>query len=332
MKYSTDEKNGLTKIVSLLKSHQTEYLSGQDLSDVLKISRVAIWKNIQKLEKLGYEISTEKNHGYKLISTTDQLLPWEIVDGLKTKKIGHKVQYFEKIDSTQNFALDIAKNAHDGTIVIAKNQTKGKGRIGKKWISPPGGIWLSIILKPTIDITIASLIPMSTSLALVLAIEKTLKIKPKLRWPNDVIINGKKVAGVIVDVSVKSNEIESIVLGIGINFQINPKIVSKKFENSKKFYGATSLIKNNSLKPLVLLQSFLIELEKVLKKLESGKTKDIISDWTKRSSTIGKKATVEISGKKITGHAIKLDYDGALIIKQKNQSQRVITGEIINIR
>jgi len=331
LKYSTDEKNALTKIILLLKSHSSEYLSGQDLSDVLKISRVAVWKNIQKLEKLGYKISTEKNRGYKLISTTELLLPWEVVDGLKTKKIGHKVHYFEKIDSTQNFALDIAKNAIDGTIVISKNQTRGKGRIGKKWISPSGGIWFSIILKPLIDITFASLIPMSTSLALVLAIEKTLKIKPKLRWPNDVTIHGKKVAGVIVDISVKSNEIESLVLGVGIDFDINPSIVSNQLKNTKNFYGVTSLIKNKSIKPLVLLQSFLVELEKVLNKLEKTETKEIIKNWTNRSSTIGKKTTVEVSDEKITGLAIKLDYDGALILKHKGHSKRVLIGEIINI-
>ena len=172
---------------------------------------------------------------------------------------------------------------------------------------------------------------MSTSLALVLAIEKTLKIKPKLRWPNDVTIHGKKVAGVIVDISVKSNEIESLVLGVGIDFDINPSIVSNQLKNTKNFYGATSLIKNKSIKPLVLLQSFLVELEKVLNKLEKTETKEIIKNWTSRSSTIGKKTTVEVSDKKITGFAIKLDYDGALILKHKGHSQRVLIGEIINI-
>ena len=130
-----------------MKSHDTEYLSGQDLSDVLRISRVAVWKHIKKIKELGYTIESKQKLGYRLADKTDLLLPWEITAGLKTKKIGKKAYYFDTVDSTQTQAVKMATDSkNSGAIVIAKTQTSGKGRINRKWSSPEGGVWISIIL------------------------------------------------------------------------------------------------------------------------------------------------------------------------------------------
>ncbi|MFB5612592.1 MAG: biotin operon repressor, partial [Nitrosarchaeum sp.] len=155
MIYSSQDNSGLVKVLTFLKSHNTEYLSGQDLSDVLKISRVAIWKHIKKIRELGYEIESKQKLGYRLKSNTDSLLPWEITHGLKTKIFGKIVYYFESVDSTQNQASRISLDkANNGAVIIAEKQTSGKGRLGRKWISPKGGIWLSIILHPKFDISV----------------------------------------------------------------------------------------------------------------------------------------------------------------------------------
>ena len=152
MIYTSQHTHGFEKVLNLLKSHNTEYLSGQDLSDVLKISRVAVWKHIKKIRSLGYQIESKQKLGYKLVGLTKYLLPWEIKDGLKTKWIGKKIYYFDTIDSTQSYALEIAENKNeDGSVVIAQKQTKGKGRMNRRWISPEGGIWLSIIFQPKTD-------------------------------------------------------------------------------------------------------------------------------------------------------------------------------------
>jgi len=220
--YNSFEKTSISALLLLLKSHQTEYLSGQDLSDVLKISRVAIWKHIKKIRSLGYKIESKQHLGYKLIDFTDQLVPWEITDNLRTKLLGKRVYYFETIDSTQAFAIKIAANKiENGTVVISKKQSKGRGRLKRKWESPNGGVWMSIIIHPKFDIKHIVLMPIATSLALCLAIEKILKIKPELKWPNDLTVHGKKVAGILLDSSIQSNNIEYLVLGIGINFKIN---------------------------------------------------------------------------------------------------------------
>ena len=221
MIYSSFDNVSMIKILSLLKSHKSEYLSGQDLSDVLKISRVAIWKHIKKIRSLGYKIESKQQSGYKLVDIPDLLLPWEITENLKTKYIGKRVYYFDTVDSTQDFALKIASQDNEnGTVIISKKQTGGKGRMKRKWISPVGGIWMSVIIHPDFDISNTTLVPIATSLALCKAIEKATKIKPELKWPNDITMKGKKVAGILVDTSIQSNKIESLVLGIGINFKI----------------------------------------------------------------------------------------------------------------
>ena len=328
MIYNSFDNVSLIKILSLLKSHKSEYISGQDLSDVLKISRVAVWKHIEKIRSLGYKIESKQQSGYKLIGMSDLLLPWEITENLKTKFIGKRVYYFDSIDSTQNFALKIAsKDNENGTVIISKKQTGGKGRMKRKWFSPVGGIWMSIVIHPDFDISSTTLVPIATSLALCKAIEKTTKTKPELKWPNDITMKGKKVAGILVDTSIQSNKIESLVLGIGINFKIKQEKLKKIIVNSPNYYGATTLVKKNE-SALHLVQQFLYELEVIFQWINSGLTKKIIYEWTKRSSTIGKNISIINDKKIVTGKATKIDNDGALIISKNKQATRILIGDV----
>ena len=331
MIYNSYDNVGLTKVLAFLRAHNSEYISGQDLSDVLKISRVAVWKHVERIKSLGYKIDSKQKLGYKLVKNTDLLLPWEITDGIKTKLIGKRAYYFDTIDSTQNFAAKISKNTKEnGTVIISQKQTSGRGRLNRKWVSPKGGIWLSIILHPKFDITFTTLIPIAASLALSLAIEKTLKKKPQLKWPNDVTIIGKKVAGMLVDLSIESNEIDNLILGVGINFKIDSKKLTKSLQSTERFYGVTSLTKTNEkINPIKLVHSFLFELEKVLDLLEHKKPQSIIKGWTKRASNIGKITTVITSDGKIKGKALKIDNDGALVLAQKGKKQRVLVGDVV---
>jgi BirA family transcriptional regulator, biotin operon repressor / biotin---[acetyl-CoA-carboxylase] ligase len=328
--YTSFDNIGLVKVLSFLKSHRTEYLSGQDLSDVLKISRVAVWKHIKRIRSLGYKIDSKQKLGYKLVASTDLLLPWEITSGLKTKVLGKRAYYFDTIDSTQNFASSIAKNPKEnGTIIVSKKQTSGKGRLGRKWISPSGGLWFSVIIHPKFDVSLVTLFPLASSLALAYAIEKTLGKKPELKWPNDITLNRKKIAGMLVDLSLESNSIEDLILGVGINFKIDPTQLEKSIKNSGNYYGVSTLFKKsentNSTK---LIQSFLVELEKMCDLLNQGKIKKIIYEWTKRSFTIGNKASVSTSTGKISGQALRIDDDGALVISHARKTHRVLVGDV----
>ena len=333
MTFNSFNSPGLVKVLKFLQTHNTEYLSGQDLSDVLRISRVAIWKHIKKIQDLGYTVESKQKLGYKLTENSDILFPWEVTSELKTKLIGQKAYYFDSIDSTQNQALKIANEPeNNGAVIIAATQTGGKGRTGRKWISPKGGIWFSIILHPKFDISITTLFPIASSLALSKAIENTFEITPELKWPNDLTIKGKKIAGILVDAAFESNKIESLVLGVGINFNVDIKAIKKTLKDTPNFYGVSSLSEQNKkVKPIQLVQNFFVELEKIYELLNKKQTKKIISEWTKRSSTIGKNVEINTTDGKIKGKATKIDEDGALIISNKNKTEKVIAGDIIHL-
>ena len=333
LNYNSFDNPGLVKVLTFLQTHNTEYLSGQDLSDVLRISRVAVWKHIKKIQELGYIVESKQKLGYKLISNSELLLPWEITSNLKTKVIGQQAYYFDSIESTQNQALKMADDpANTGAIIVASKQTGGRGRSGRKWISPKGGIWLSIILHPKFDISITTLFPIASALALSVAIEKTFSIKPELKWPNDLTIKGKKVAGMLVDVSLESNKIENLVLGVGINFDVNVKQIEKSLKGTPNFYGVATLNgEKQKIKQLELVQSFLLELEKIYNLLNTKQIKKIISEWTQRSSTIGKNIELETAEGKIKGKAVKIDEDGALIVSENTKMHKIIAGDIIHL-
>ena len=318
------------KILSFLKAHESEFLSGQDMSDILKISRVAVWKDIKKIRSLGYKIESKQNLGYRLVNSSELLLPWEVMQDLNTEFLGKRVYYFDTINTTQNFAMEIAsKNNENGTVIISKKQTGGRGRLKRKWKSPAGGIWMSIIIHPKFDVSYTTLVPIATSLALCIAIEKTLKIKTELKWPNDVTLKGKKAAGVLVDTSIVSNEIENMVLGIGINFKIKPLELANVIKKTPNFYGVTTLVKNDE-RALPLVQQFLYELEEIFRLFNSRQIKKIKNEWTKRSSTIGKDVSIMTGEGRINGKAIKIDNDGALIISKGKIVQRILVGDIIH--
>jgi BirA family biotin operon repressor/biotin-[acetyl-CoA-carboxylase] ligase len=328
--YTSFDDTTLDKIVRLLKSHQSEFLSGEKLSKSLGLSRAAVWKSIKKLQSLGYKIESKQNAGYKIYPNPSLLFPWEISDGLQTDTIGGKIYYFDTIDSTQNFALELSHRPHEnGSLVIAERQTQGRGRLNRRWVSPKGGIWLSILLRPNFEPSYTSLFPMLTSLALAVAIQKTLKIKTELKWPNDVTIKGDKVAGILIDASIESNKIDYLVIGVGINFKIKPSKITSQIKTGQKKYGITTLVKENQQgNPVKLVQQFLLELEQYYNNVISGSISDIRKEWMKRSSTVGKNVTATTTTGIIKGKAVGIDKTGALLLSSRGKVQRVLAGDI----
>ena len=331
MSYTSFDNVGLVKVLSFFQTHDSEYLSGQDLSDVLKISRVAVWKHIKKIQTLGYKIESKQKLGYRLIDNTEKLLPWEITRDLKTQLIGKRVYYFEEIDSTQNFVQNIAADKKEnGTIIIAEKQTSGRGRLDRKWTSPKGGIWFSLIIHPKFDVSSSTLIPILSAVALSKSIKSVLGIETEVKWPNDITMNGKKVAGVLVDASFQTNSIDYLILGIGINFDIDAKKLEKRLTKTPNFYGIDSLRgKENKTPPKTLLKEFLLQFEKNLFQLDKGEKSKIIKEWTKRAAGIGKKITINTSNGKISGISQGIDNDGALKIKTKNETKKIYVGDVV---
>jgi len=331
MSYTSFDNVGLVKVLSFFQTHDSEYLSGQDLSDVLKISRVAVWKHIKKIQTLGYKIESKQKLGYRLVNDTEKLLPWEITRDLKTEVIGKRIYYFEEIDSTQNFAQQIASDKKEnGTIIIAEKQTTGRGRLNRKWTSPKGGMWFSLIIHPKFDVSSSTLIPILSAVALSKSIKSVLGIKTEVKWPNDITMNGKKVAGMLVDASFQANNIDYLILGIGINFDIDVKKLEKRLSKTPNFYGVNSLRKkDDKTPPKLLLNEFLLQFEKNLSRLDNGEKSKIIKEWTKRAAGIGKKITINTLNGKISGISQGIDNDGALKIKTGKETKKIFVGDVV---
>ena len=245
---------------------------------------------------------------------------------LRTNRLGTSIYVFDELDSTQDFAnaLPVIDSVH-GTIVIAKKQKMGKGRIGKSWISPEGGLWMSIIFRPEFNTNCMIFSQFIGALAIAEAIKEVTNIQCSLKWPNDVLINEKKVCGILVDVNLE-NKNKVIVMGIGLNANIDPSLVNNKLTQDS--INATSLNKECGheidLVPLTKLIIDRIEYYYYVL-LTTGKLMEIIDLWKKNSDIIGKIATVYDGNEKVVGQVIDIDKDGSLLMKLGDSSVKRVT-------
>lgn len=210
-----------TKILKTLKS-ATGYVSGQELCENLGVSRTAVWKVIRQLEEDGYRIEAVRNRGYRLLESEDVFTGEEIRSALHTRRIGQELVFLDTTDSTNNEARRRAEQgAPDGTLVVAIEQTAGKGRRGRSWVSPGGtGVWMSLLLRPDIPPECASMLTLVAAMAVETGIRRVTGLEGQIKWPNDVILDGKKVCGILTEMSTEMESIHYVIVGIGINVGI----------------------------------------------------------------------------------------------------------------
>jgi BirA family biotin operon repressor/biotin-[acetyl-CoA-carboxylase] ligase len=303
-----------------------KYISGEELGKKLRLSRTAVWKYINELRQKGYQIDSSPGRGYSLLKSPDLVLPEEIALGLETRFLGRKIAYHKEVGSTQDIAKELArKGATEGTIVITESQTKGRGRITKQWSSPSGvGIYTSIILKPNLKPSETLQMPLMAGVAVCQAIEKITPLKPKIKWPNDIILAGKKVAGILTEMGAEIDKVDYIVLGIGINVNTPRSLLTGEIEER-----ATSLAEEcgEYVSRVKLLQCLLSELESVYTEFLLSGFEPIKERWKALDNTIGSWVKVSGIGEAIEGEAIDIDHDGALILREKNgKTTRIIGG------
>ena len=324
--YDSAERRGPARTLRFLKAHSTEYLSGRDLGDVLGISRVAVWKHIKTLRSLGYDIESRQKVGYRLRGSSGEPYPWEITEGIGTGTVGRRAYYYDDMGtagSTQDVAAALAGTpGNDGAVIISATQSNARGRTGKKWASPRGGIWMSVVLHPDCRASAASLLPIAAGVAVAESIEEAYGIRPELRWPNDVTIRGRKVAGIITEAEMELDRIQNVRLGIGVNFDVDAKGIEETFAGTPGFYGAASLRQEvesagapRTPSKAELVRGMLRRLDAAYDMLLGGRTKAITSEWAKRSSTIGRRISATVDGKKVTGTATRINDSGMLVVK-----------------
>ncbi len=315
-------------ILRLLRKHPSVFLSGEEISHRLKVTRTAVWKRVKHLRTLGYEIEALTRSGYRLIRSPDLLTPSEVKPILRTKWMGKKIHYFHTIDSTNSMAYQLAlKGAREGEVVIAESQKKGRGRLGRHWFSPPSlNLYLSVILRPKIPPHQASLITLMAAVATADAIQKFSGLLPLIKWPNDILLRNRKVAGLLNEIHSEMDRIHFVILGIGVNLNMDEKMFSKEIRAV-----ATSLKKEmgQTISRKAFLQSLLQELEEGYAIfLKEGGTA-VLKAWRERAQIKGRKIKVTSFGETLVGIAVDVDSDGALILKTEDGSQkRIVAGDI----
>lgn len=310
-----------SKILSVLE-RKNDYVSGEEISKEMGLSRAGVWKHIKKLREMDYQIDSKSNKGYKLIKIPEKLTEFEIKRILETKIIGKKILFFEDIDSTNNKAKKIAFDEDEGTVVISEMQKTGRGRRGREWHSPKGGIYVSFVLKPNIPPEMAPQMTLLTSLALVETIasmDETLDAK--IKWPNDILINGKKLSGILTELSSDVEKINYIVVGVGVNLNTEIDALPENGTSLKEEL-------NQDVSTKLFLKSFLERFDLIYQDYKDGKVNEIIGRWKNNSDTLGKKVNIVGIKENYTGFAKDIDSNGALILETDGGEVKVYSGDV----
>lgn len=315
------------QVLRILHKNQDKYISGQELSDRLEVSRTAVWKYIQSLREQGYVIDSSSRLGYRLVKAPDILSPEEIKKDLKTDLLGCEVIYQEEVKSTNSVAKSEARQgAKEGTIIVAGEQVGGKGRLGREYFCPPGGIWFSVILRPDMKPAFASQLNFVSVISLAKTIDELTDLVPEVKWPNDVLINGKKVSGILTEMSAEIDQINYLIPGIGINLNIALDEFPSDLKNK-----ATS-IQEESGEQISKLDFFLLLLEKLEEeyfKLQKEGFEKIIEDWKEYNITLGNEVTVTSNSEVLTGQAVDIDKEGSLLVELPNgTTEKVVAGDV----
>ncbi|KGK87702.1 biotin--[acetyl-CoA-carboxylase] ligase [Clostridium sp. HMP27] len=316
------------EIIRLLKKNQNEFISGEDISSALGISRAAVWKYMKAIKEDGYNIESVSRKGYKLISSPDLLTFEEISPYLNTSYIGKQIVYFNSIDSTNNEAKKLASSGcSEGIVIISEEQTMGRGRLGRNWVSPKfKGIWMSIVLRPDIDPMNVAKITQVGAAAVLKAIKEQ-GINAYIKWPNDIVLNNKKVCGILTEMSGEINNVNYVVMGIGINVNIDKEDFPEEIEEI-----ATSLKieECKSIERKALVASILNNLEELYKEfIKNEDIKTSIDICRENSILIGKSVRIINRNDEIQAQVLDLSDDGKLIVKYQDGSiHEVISGEV----
>jgi BirA family transcriptional regulator, biotin operon repressor / biotin---[acetyl-CoA-carboxylase] ligase len=303
------------------------YVSGDYMSEEIGISRTAVWKYINQLTGAGYGIGKLKGKGYRLLETPDKLFPWEIDRYLTTRIMGRKVIYREKVDSTNTFAFKLALGGEpEGTCVVAETQDKGKGRLGRKWFSPVRkNLYLSVILKPAIHPSRVYPITFLSSLAIWDTIGTLTGTEATLKWPNDVLINGKKISGTLLEISTEADMVKFVVVGIGFNINMDTAEIDPEIRNK-----ATSLFLETRkvFERAEVCGMLLSNLEKYYGYFRDKGDREICNIWEKKAGIRGKYLEINQMGEWYKGTSEGIDRDGAMLLNIEGTVKRIIAGDV----
>ncbi|MGP1585942.1 MAG: biotin--[acetyl-CoA-carboxylase] ligase [Schwartzia sp. (in: firmicutes)] len=314
------------KILELLRAVGSGSISGAEIAKQIGVSRTAVWKHIHALQEAGYEIVSYPRRGYTLVGSPDLLLPQEILPLLSNRHIGRTILHFDDIPSTNNEAKRQAQNgAASGTVVVAEAQSAGRGRLSRGWFSPKGkGIWFSVLLRPFFLPQEAPKCTLMAAVAIVRAM-RAFGFDVVIKWPNDILYHGKKLVGILTEMSAEMERINYIVIGAGIN--VNTK--AEDFPD-ELLEIATSLllIKGEPTSRRALFVEILKALEELYFEVEVNGFAPVLGEWRKYAVTLGQEVNVIGVNETFAGTAVDIDEDGALLIDTAEGYRRVLAGDV----
>lgn len=317
-------------ILHMLRERPDDYVSGEAMCQALGVSRTAVWKHIKDLQDAGYQIEAVRNKGYRLLDSPDLVTAAEIREGLTTFLLGQNIVYRDTIDSTNNLAQQLAANgAPEGTLVIADEQTSGRGRRGRNWFSPPhSGVWMSLILRPNLPLAHAAQITLVAAVALARALTRLTGQTAGIKWPNDILFQKKKCCGILTEMEADHDQIHHLVVGIGINVNVPEEDFPEELSEI-----ATSLqaVKGNKIPRAKVVQTVLAEFEPLYRRyVDNGGFASIRDDWKAQSITIGRDIVAQTAQGEIRGKALDIDEFGVLLVeKEDGQVAKIYSADIL---
>jgi BirA family biotin operon repressor/biotin-[acetyl-CoA-carboxylase] ligase len=315
-------------ILQFLRKNPVGFVSGEEIARHLKMTRTAVWKKVQRLRAAGYEIDASRRLGYHLVQSPDLLSPEEVLPGLKTKSFGRRIHYFTSLSSTNTEAYQLAlRGGREGEVVVAESQRQGKGRVGRPWFSPAFlNLYLSVILRPPISPHQASLITFMAAVATAEAVERYSGVKPSIKWPNDILVKGRKMAGLLNEIHSEADRIHFVILGIGINLNVDEDMFPREIR-----LLATSL--KREMGRTISRKTFLQILLEALEHwygifLEKGSS-PILGAWRDRARIAGKQVRISSFDEVFVGRAVDVDAEGALLVQMRGGKQkRIVAGDV----
>ncbi|MHC1748991.1 MAG: biotin--[acetyl-CoA-carboxylase] ligase [Cellulosilyticaceae bacterium] len=313
------------EVLSYLKT-QESFASGEEISKVLGVTRASVWKNIKKLQEEGYQIQASTNKGYRLVESPNIITKEELLSTLKDSTMGQSIEYYNEIESTNERAKAWAREgAVEGSLVIADSQTMGKGRLGRNWVSPSGtGIWMSLILRPDLPPTKTYQLTLLAGIAMCEAIKKHTALEAGIKWPNDIVIEGKKVCGILTEMSAEVQCIHYVVVGIGVN------VNTKKLDESIPHATSLALIGNQEYSRKEIIKSFLEEFEKIYSMYHAKPSLELfLPTYKKLCITLGKQVTIIDRKEQYIALAKDINANGELVVQLEDGTlQTVLSGEV----
>jgi BirA family biotin operon repressor/biotin-[acetyl-CoA-carboxylase] ligase len=320
------------QILGALRAGGPDAVSGAELSQELGVSRAAVWARVEALRALGYDIEASPHLGYKLRHSPDVLHADDLMERLgKTRKIGRDIRVFQQTTSTNDIVEKLARDGvKEGVVVFAESQTGGRGRMGRSWVSPPGkGLWLSVLLRPSLRPHEATRLMVASAVAIHRAIESSTGLRPEIKWPNDLLLAGKKVGGILTELSAELDRVRYIILGIGINVNFG---VNDFPAELRKVATSLKLQAGRPLSRAEIAVAILRELDQAYEAVVGGKFPELATEWEGRCSTLGRQVTIRVGDREITGRAEALGEEGALLLRTEHGHLERITGGDVTVQ